>query len=130
MPSVHFCPVGQACPHVPQFAVSVFVFVQAPLHMSPTAHPHVLDLQICPCGQRLLHAPQLVRSTVVFTQKPPHDVVPVGQTHAPATQTFPPVHVTPQPPQLVGSVCVLTHDAPHWVVPVGHEDEQALAPHT
>lgn len=50
-------------------------------------------------GQTIPHAPQLLLSLPVFTHVmlPEQNVgVPAGQLHAPAVQTRPLVHVTPQ----------------------------------
>jgi hypothetical protein len=59
-------------------------------------------------------------------QVPPHDVVPGGQVHAPATHCVPPVHACAQPPQFAGSVCVSMH-LPLQIAPGGG---QAHAPAT
>ena len=58
VPAVHDSPSSQAFPHVPQFAVFVFVFTQTP------------EQQVSPAAQAFPHVPQLDSSVCTALQTP------------------------------------------------------------
>lgn len=106
-PPPHLVPLGHAFPQVPQLLLSVWVFVQTPLHIvSSTGNRlHLQDpmeqneppVHACP------HAPQLLLSLAVLRHTPPQLVLPVplGQAQTPAWQDVPLGQITPQLPQLL-----------------------------
>ncbi len=121
-PLLHVCPLAQALPHVPQFAVSVIRFVQLPVQLvCPVPHAQAPLVQLCPVAQALPHMPQLAALFIRSTHAPEHAVVlPLHvAVHAPFEQTRPVPQVLAQPPQFAGSELVSTHAVlpAHWMVP-------------
>jgi hypothetical protein len=81
-------------------------------------------VQLVPPVHASPQAPQLSESASRFTHGPLQDVVPRGQAHALAVQTWqappwqtsvPGAQAWPQAPQLAGSVLGSTHAPPHAV---------------
>src|SRR5450631_430750 len=114
----------QACPHVPQLALSVLSEAQyggsvlALASHSVMLEPHVAAhspaTQAVPTGQRLSHAPQWALSVRVSTQcvaapgvLPGHSLSSAAQVVAqvPCEQTCPALQACPHVPQLASSVC-------------------------
>lgn len=120
----------QACPHEPQFALSVLVSVHQPMLVALTPHPvcpvghtHVLPVQVDPDGQTWAQVPQLPKSLVVSVHPPPQSASPPGHTQALAMQLVPNGQALPHEPQFVMSVVVSAHDPkspPQSPRPVGH----------
>jgi hypothetical protein len=76
-------------PQAPQFAASVFVLVQVPLHaVRPIVQvaAQTPALHTWPARQALPHEPQFFASVATSTQTPPQVVCPVAQPHLPAAQ--------------------------------------------
>jgi hypothetical protein len=95
LPDEQIWPLLHTVPHVPQFRLSLAVFVQklppSVTHVVSVPHDvaHVLFEQTRPLPQALLHAPQLLGSDVSSTQEPPQFFVGAVQTlpHMPELQT-------------------------------------------
>jgi len=107
-PLLQVCVLEHALPHAPQFAGSLPVVTQTPLHeVWPAGHwqfPLVHDVeppQVTP------HAPQFALSD--GTQALPHNNVPAGQPHTPLVHIWPAAHARPHPPQFCTSLDVGTH---------------------
>jgi hypothetical protein len=101
----HVAPAGQACPHEPQFALSVARLTQLPPEhcICPEAQleEQVPPLQTCVPLQVLPHMPQLLASDgthalLQLSWPEPH-------TQAPDWQVEPAPHFLPQAPQFCGS---------------------------
>lgn len=114
-PFVQACPPVQTVPQPPQFAVSVAVLTQIPLHrVWPTGQAeevHTPFAQLCPLAQVMPQPPQLAVSVAVLTQVVPQRVWPTGQAgkvQAPPTHVRPAAQTLLQDPQLALSVAVLT----------------------
>jgi hypothetical protein len=119
--------------HVPQFALSLFKFVQyalaSPHFVSPFAHAelHCPLKHASPDAHVLPHAPQLVLSDCVSTQSvlppsPPHSVSFCGHVPAqsPFTHASPAEHCTPHAPQLSESLCRFAQKVEHDDSPFVH----------
>jgi hypothetical protein len=76
--------------------------------------------QTSPVAQAWPHVPQFAALVDVFTHVPPHDVIPVGQAHAPLTHCIPPEHTVLHAPQLFGSIATSVQRVPQRRCPVGH----------
>jgi hypothetical protein len=78
MPFLHVCPDGQAVPHIPQFELSLCVFVQTPLQFVPDVQTpvHTPLWQICPDVHIVPHIPQFELSDLISVQAPLQLVVP------------------------------------------------------
>jgi hypothetical protein len=117
-------------PQAPQSFESVWSDTHEPLQLV-RAVPHVVvqtpALQTWFAPQAMPQAPQFCASVAVSVQAPPHVVSPVGQAHAEAVQTVPPVHFVPHLPQLVESDVTSTHAPLQLVKPVLHDPTQAPA---
>jgi hypothetical protein len=82
-------PIGQACPHIPQFAGSMLSDVQrSGQSVSPIPHVHAPAVHPASGGHIIPHAPQFCALVIRFTHAPAHIVCPVGHVaaQAPATQ--------------------------------------------
>ena len=89
-PPTHLWSTGQALPHLPQWALSVFGSVQTPSHrFNPPLHLHIPLLQISALEQVRPQPPQLLALVLVSTQLPPHRVRLLSQfrTHFDCEQT-------------------------------------------
>jgi hypothetical protein len=72
-PLAHIWPPAQVFPHEPQFAESVIVSTQLPLHaIWPDGHErrHMPALHVRPLGHALPHAPQFVLLVARSTHVP------------------------------------------------------------
>jgi hypothetical protein len=70
---VQVCPVPQAVPHVPQFLLSVCVFVHPPVLQKVSAlavHPHTPAVHAPPLPQAFPQLPQLLLSVCVLLHVP------------------------------------------------------------
>jgi hypothetical protein len=99
--ALHAKPPGQSLPHPPQFLGSVAVSTHSALQaVAPPGHPHPPAWQLAPGGHTTPHEPQCCGSVLVSTHCVPQ-VCAAGQTHEPASQTYP-----------AGQPAVLVHPAP------------------
>ncbi len=107
---MHDSPPVHAMPHPPQFAGSVWVFVQtAPHRVKPQEPLHAPPEQNWPEPQVIPQPPQFVESVWKLVQNavaplPQAFGVAAGQLHAPPEHCWPAGHLTPQPPQLFASM--------------------------
>jgi hypothetical protein len=81
-PEMQGAAVGQARPHIPQFAVLVCRSTQLPPHtvfgaMQPPLQTP--DVQLCPGAHERLHPPQLAGSLARFAHAAPQSTVSAGQ---------------------------------------------------
>jgi hypothetical protein len=108
-PFVQVCPLAQAWPQPPQFAMLVLVSTQAEPHSicPATEHPHVPALHAAPAGQVMLQPPQLRGSFPLVVAQAPFEqaVAPAEQlvAQAPALQTCPEGQAFVQLPQWLAS---------------------------
>jgi hypothetical protein len=80
-------------------------------------------VQVWPAAHAWPQLPQFAVLMLRSTQPEPHSICPATeQPHAPALQTAPTGHVSPQPPQLSGSFPFVIAQDPlgHIVVPESH----------
>ena len=78
MPLMHMPGGGQAMPHMPQLAGSVWVLVQIPpqrVFGGVQVVPQIPPEQVWPPEQMKPHEPQLLGSLLVFTQSPPQSML-------------------------------------------------------
>ena len=119
---------GHTPPHEPQFAGSVSVETQAPLHgTSPRLQfkLHVDLSQTSLEAHTLTQDPQWAGSLAVSTQVPLQEVLPEGHRHAPDTQLVPPVQTLLHAPQFAGSPDSSRHTPLHSESPFGHSQTEA-----
>jgi hypothetical protein len=123
VPALHVCPPLQACPQLPQLALSVCLFVQAPLQRSGSAavgHWQVPFWQVSYDGHAMTHVPQWFESDVRRAHVPPQfvwpPVHPVAHANAPASEGVHTgvgsVQLTPHPPQLDFEERSVAHPVP------------------
>jgi hypothetical protein len=92
VPAVHDSPSKHTFPHMPQLAVLVIVFTQAPPHStSGAAQPHEPEVHAVPPMQAFPQKPQLVGSDASMEQAPLQFSSPAAQLalQAPCEHTWP-----------------------------------------
>jgi hypothetical protein len=101
---------------VPQFAASVVVSTQLPLHRNwAPGHGAVQRpaTQESPGWQASPQLPQFFVSFCKSEQTVPHRFMPVqGARHCPCAHVSAAAQVVPHAPQFIRSVCVSTHEVP------------------
>jgi hypothetical protein len=126
-PFVQDLPAPHTLPQAPQLSGEPLVSTQVPQvpphSVLPTGQTHVPAEQVVPFGQALPHAPQFKALILVSTQAVPH-LVSVPQEavleQPLGVQSWPTVHLTPQPWQLLGSVESSTQLPAQLVRPAPH----------
>ncbi len=106
LPLSHSSPAPQLRAQVPQLAVSVFKFTQAPSQeLCPAGHAatHAPLLHTWLLEQALPQAPQCCASAKRLTHELPQFDVPPGHWQLPSRQLAPKPHTLPQAPQFDGS---------------------------
>ncbi len=122
-PAWHVSPPLHTCPQLPQFALSVCLFVHAVPQKSGAAvvgHWQVPPLHCCDDGQAVAHDPQWVESVITLVHVPVQFVWSAPQLLAhPLTPASDgahsgviPLHITPHPPQFDGDESAVPHPVP------------------
>jgi hypothetical protein len=126
-------PPVQAFPHAPQFAELVARFTHEPAHAVSSAAQvprQAPPLQTSSGAHVTPQPPQLCGSASRSAHAPPHEVVPRGHWHAPATHVVPHGHAPAQVPQCAVSVIRFAQSPLHAVSPGAHDAAQAPLSHT